>query len=162
MGAATLAATAAPAEARVYSYGGSTGSAKTVTGYCKYDRTNVSGSLRIAENPPNVSAINRTTGTDYNWVRYQAFLIDANNANVLQRSGWSGWLRVSDASYSTWSGTTSWAGLDWRGNYTMDFRIEWWDSSQLLGWQAHRIEPYNYYDMYNVGPIGPITTCRKL
>ena len=150
---------ASPASAYMYASGGNTGGASTVRGSCNYMRTNVSGWLRMITNPPTVTGVNLTYGTDFTWVRYRAYLVNVNTGSSVYATGWSGWLQARDDTAATWSGYTTLDG-DWNGNWTVDYRIEWWNSTRMLGWQAHRIRPYNYYDQ-RIGPYGPISTCYK-
>lgn len=163
---AALALLTSPAHAYPYADSGSgtfIGRASTTTGSCKYMRTNVNGWMRTATSPPVVTGANPTygAGNDWSWVRYRAFLVRLDTGATVTSTGWSGWLSVRDDQSATWSGTTLLDGTDWRGNYVVDYRIEWWNSTRILGWQAHRLTPYVYYDGISSGSYGPISSCYK-
>ena len=53
-------------------------------------------------------------------------------------------MAAADGAWATWTGETAIAA-DWRGNYNMEFLIEWWDESSRIAWQVHRITNYYYY-----------------
>ena len=124
---------------------------------CKYGLAPYPGYLRVSTRPPNVSGIPSRAGAE--WVRYVAWLVDpAGNTVVV--TPWSGWLSAGDGAWSTWSGETS-LTADWRGNYRIDLRIEWWDASSLLAWRAHRITAYYYIDEWGTSWGGPFSSCMR-
>jgi hypothetical protein len=51
--------------------------------------------------------------------------------------------------------------MDWRGNYGVDIRVEWWNSKRMVGWRTYRLSAFQYFDQYNVGPFGPLSSCYK-
>ena len=79
---------------------------------------------------------------------------------AVQVSSWSGWLSAADGAWATWAGETAFIA-DWRGNYRIDFRIEWWDQSNLLAWQVRRITDYYYFDEWNTAWGGPFPSCMR-
>jgi hypothetical protein len=94
------------------------------------------------------------------WVRYAAWLVDLAGNTVMQTS-WSDFLAAGDTAWATWTGETSFTA-DWRGNYRIVLRIEWWDESSLLAWQVHRVNQYNYIDEWNTTwGGGPFTSCMR-
>ncbi len=131
-------------------------------GTCKYGVQGPVGFLQAVIWPPNVAAPNLRRGVvDATWARYRAVLVDANSGTPLWRTRWSGWLRAVDNEFRTWTGKTVLAKWDWRGNYVVRVKVEWWNSTRKLGqkwWALHR---YGYLNEYNVGPFGPMTTCFK-
>lgn len=117
------------------------------------------GILRAWALPPVVKGVNLRRGRrDYTRVRYRVHFTAQHSNENLATSGWSGMQRVSDRRAVTWSGTTSFEG-DYRSGYYLDLRVEWWRHGRLLGWRAHRIDNYSYYNAYNVGPLGPMGSC---
>jgi hypothetical protein len=124
-------------------------------GVCKF---RVGGVLQVGTNPPTVTGPNlRRRRRDLTRARYAVWFM-RGNGEVLDASNWSGWIRVSDRGWSTWNGFTAFNG-DWRNNYLLDFRIEWWKRGRRKGWRAYRMETYNYWDQYNIGPYGPFSSC---
>jgi hypothetical protein len=152
----------ASAEAYIYAGGGYRGATNTIDAHCRYVRTNAQGYLTTSAAPPGVTGADLRAGwgNDWTWVRYRAYLVDSGG-NTLQTSGWSGWQQVRDDQAARWSGVTSFSS-HWSGAYRIDLRIEWWNSSSMIGWEAHRITRYKYFDMYNIGPYGPFSSCYKL
>ena len=150
---------AAPAQAYEYRSGGDTGHSNTSgTGKCKQTTWRT---LVVSAEPPAVTGVDLLGGAkDYTWVRYKAYLVNAYNGATVEQTGWSGWLQAADNQVATWSGISTLSG-DLRGNYVMDYRIEWWNSTRQLGWEAHRVGKYNFYNDYNVGPFGPFSSCYK-
>jgi hypothetical protein len=111
---------------------------------------------------PLVRGINwRRRRKDYTRVRFQVYLVDYNSYETLWRSGWSGWLRVSDRRLRTWAQDVAvQAGVE--RSYKIDVRIEWWRRGSLRGWWAYRIDSFSYWDSYNQGPFGPFDGCAAL
>lgn len=124
---------------------------------CKYGLAPYPGYLRVSTRPPNVTGTSSRFGAE--WVRYAAWLVDPAGNTVLA-TPWSGWLSAADGAWSTWTGETSFTA-DWRGNYRIDLRIEWWDQSSRLAWRAHRITDYYYFDEWNTAWGGPFTSCMR-
>jgi len=124
---------------------------------CKYGLAPYPGYLRVSTRPPNVTGIPSRAGAE--WVRYIAWLVDPAGNTVLV-TPWSGWLSAGDGVWSTWSGETS-LTADWRGNYRIDLRIEWWDASSLLAWRAQRITAYYYIDEWGTSWGGPFPSCMR-
>ncbi len=150
------------AQGDILGQGGKRGASAIPRGACKYGNNGLNGFLRTSAVPPAVSGANvRRRAGDVTRARYRAYLVDASQGHAtLEVSGWSGWLRVREGRGSTWQGETAFSG-GWRGNYRMDVRIEWWRSGRLVGWRAYRITTYNYFDQYNRGPNGPLSSCYK-
>ena len=132
-------------------------------GSCKYGVSGPVGFLRVAVAPPSVSGANTKRGTrrERTYVRYRVYVTDANRDNAtLQVSGWSSSIAVRQSGWRSWAGITTF-DMDWRGNYGADIRIEWWNSRRMIGWRAHRLSAFAFYDQYNVGPFGPLSSCYK-
>jgi hypothetical protein len=124
---------------------------------CKYGSAPFPGYLRVATRPPKVQGAPTRSGPE--WVRYRAWLVDSAGNDVLV-SPWSGWLQARDGAWATWRGETVFTA-NWRGNYRIEFRIEWWNKTQRIGWQAHRITDYLYFDEWNTAWGGPFTSCVR-
>jgi hypothetical protein len=124
---------------------------------CKYGSAPYPGYLRVSTRPPNVTGTPSRLGAE--WVRYAAWLVDLAG-NTVQVTPWSGWLSAGEGAWATWTGETSFTA-DWRGNYRIDLRIEWWDQSSRLAWQAHRITAYYYFDEWNTAWGGPFPSCMR-
>jgi hypothetical protein len=155
-------AASAEAQSYVLTGAGARGSSYLPEGRCKYGNTGLRGILDTGVAPPvvggaNVRARRRNERT---WVRYRVELVDVNAGHAtLITSNWSGWLRVSERATRTWTGFSAFAA-DWRGNYRLDVLIEWWTSKRRIGWRWHRLERYAFFDQYNTGPYGPISSCH--
>ena len=53
-----------------------------------------------------------------------------------------------DNEFRTWTGKTVLAKWDWRGNYVVRVKVEWWNSTRKLGqkwWALHR---YGYLNEF--------------
>ena len=138
------------------------GSSRVRMGTCKYDVRGPVGSLRTVVYPPSVKAPNLRAGVvDNGWARYYAVLVNANTGAAIQTTGWSDWLRTSDARYRTWSGVTTFGRFDWRGNYRVMVKIEWWSQTRRLGQRWRTYTQWGYIDQFNVGPYGPFSSCYK-
>jgi hypothetical protein len=157
--AAGAAAPAAEADV-VLGQGGRTGySAAQEPAGCRHYVFPSRGILRAWAAPPVVKGVNLRRGRrDFTRVRYRVHFTAQHSGDNLATSGWSTVQRVSDRRAITWSGLTSFDG-DWRGGYYLDLRIEWLRRGRMLGWRAHRIDNYSYYNQYNVGPLGPMGAC---
>ena len=92
-------------------------------------------------------------------MRYGAWLVDTAG-NTVNPGAWSGFLVAGDSAWATWSGETSFTE-DWRGNYRIMLRIEWWDESSLLAWQVNQINQYTYIDEWGTNWGGPFTSCMR-
>ena len=79
---------------------------------------------------------------------------------TLATSSWSDYIRVRQSQMRSWPGTTVF-DMDWRGNYGADIRIEWSNSKRVVGWRAYRTKAFGFFDQYNAGPFGPISSCYK-
>jgi hypothetical protein len=124
---------------------------------CKYGLAPYPGYLRVSTRPPNVTGTSSRPGAE--WVRYAAWLVDSAG-NTVSVTSWSGWLAAGDGAWATWTGETSFTA-DWRGNYRIDFRIEWWDQSSRLAWQVRRVTDYYYFDEWNTAWGGPFPSCMR-
>lgn len=154
---------AGPASADTYSSGGAPGTYTAYQVRCQYQNRQTSGAMVMTVTPPRVYARNYTAGAgnDSSWARYRLFVVNALTGATIQASGYSGWVLATDNVPATWSGTTTFSQA-WQGNYRIETRIEWSTSTTQLGWAADRTYQYQYYNMYNVGPFGPISSCVKL
>jgi hypothetical protein len=162
LGLVLLFASPAGAQSYVLNGSGARGSSSVSQGVCKYGNTGLRGILGTSVAPPVVSGANRRRrrARERTWVRYKAELVDVNAGHgTLAVSGWSGWIRVSEAARRTWTGTTGFTA-DWRGKYRVDVLIEWWTSQRRIGWRWHRVTRYGFFDQYNTGPYGPISSCH--
>lgn len=141
------------------------GSSYVPQGGCKYGNTGLNGFLETSVAAPTVSGANvhRRRRSERSLVRYAVWIVDAADGHAtLASSNWSSWVRVSERQRLTWGGApTAFVG-DWRGNYRLDLRIEWWRSGRRIGWRAHRVDSYNWFDQYNTGPYGPVSSCHHL
>jgi hypothetical protein len=148
-----------PAPAQAYSLGGwgKRGASSTGPATCKFGVFGTYSLLTLSAYPPRVTGARARRGREF--VRYRAYLVNTSE-NVVNRTGWSGWIRVRDNRWRTWSGITQLSG-DWRGNYYLDYRIEWWSPSRRIGLRDLRIYPYYYYSEHNEGPMGPFTSCLR-
>lgn len=124
---------------------------------CKYGSAPFPGYLRISTKPPKVKGEPSRRGRE--WVRYGAWLVDPARNTVLA-SPWSGWLRAGDGTWATWKGETTFTA-NWRGNYRIEFRIEWWNQSRRIAWKVRRITDYYYFDEWNTAWGGPFASCMR-
>jgi hypothetical protein len=124
---------------------------------CKYGLAPFPGYLRVSTRPPNVTGTTSRPGAE--WVRFAAWLVDPAG-NTVSVTSWSEWLAAADGAWATWPGETSFTA-DWRGNYRIDFRIEWWDQSSRIAWQVRRITDYYYFDEWNTAWGGPFPSCMR-
>ena len=151
----------APAHAYVLASAGKRGASRSSAARCEYRNTGLRGYLTLTAFPPVVRGANLRRGRrDLTWVRYKAYWVDGYTGNTLVSSGWSSWRLASDRRRTTWGGSTYWSA-DWRGNYLLDIRVEWWKRSRRIGWRAHRTGTYYYYDQYDRGPYGPFSSCAR-
>jgi hypothetical protein len=157
-------AAAPPALAQdVIGAAGKNGAATTWQGTCNYRIFGPRGVLQVGVPAPDVSGANTRRGTrrERTFVRYRVFATDAfSNFATLVASSWSGYIRVRQSETRSWSSPTSF-DMEWRGNYGADIRIEWWNSRRMIGWRAYRTTAFAFYDQYNVGPYGPLSSCYK-
>ena len=109
-----------------------------------------------------VRGINFRRGrNDYSWVRYKVWLVDWTNSQLLNESGWSGSIRVSDRRHRTSSGVDA-SQASHTGAYTLDVRLEWFKNGRLRGWWAYRLDNWHHWDVYNQGPFGPYPGCASV
>jgi len=161
---AIAAAPPAPALAdHVIGTAGKTGVATTRQGTCHYLMFPSRGVLRVGIPAPRVSGANtrRRTRRELTYVRYRVYVTSAFTGDTLAASNWSGYIRVRQWQMRTWSGLPTTFDMGWSGNYGADIRIEWWNSTRRVGWRAYRTKAFTFYDQYNVGPLGPISSCYK-
>lgn len=142
---------------------GKRGTASLWQGSCKYRIFVRTGLLTVGVPAPTVSGANtrRRTRRERTLVRYRVDVTDAFNNFSPLSSSWSGFIRVRQAEKLTWTGAPTTFEMDWRGNYGADIRIEWWNPNRLIGWRTYRLSAFQYFDQYNVGPFGPISSCYK-
>jgi hypothetical protein len=137
--------------------GGKRGPSQIYGATCKYGLAPYPGHLRLWMQPPLVAGAPRRRGRE--WVRYAAWLVNPYGQTV-QVSNWSDFIRASDGVWATWSGQTFFEA-DWRGNYRIEIRIEWWNRYRRIGWQAHRITDYYYIDEWGTSWGGPFPSCMR-
>ena len=137
---------------------GKQGATRTGPVVCKFGNYRTYGALTMAGNPPRVTGAASRRGREY--VRYRAYVVNRSNEGVVTSTDWSAWLSARDSRYSTWNGSTT-LSADWRGNYYLDYRIEWWTSTRRIGMRDLRLSPYYYYSEHNEGPMGPFTSCAR-
>jgi len=156
-----LAGSAGPVDALVaLGSAGRLGGTSYYWGGCKYGSAPFPGYLRISTPPPLVTGIASRRGREM--IRYGAWLVDAGTGSTIQFSGWSGLLSVRGSRWKTWSGETAFTA-DWRGNYRIDIRVEWWNRrlTRRIGWRADRITDYGYIDEWGTNWGGPFTSCMR-
>jgi hypothetical protein len=142
---------------------GKRGEAALWQGTCKYRIFVRTGLLMVGIPAPTVTGANtrRRTRRERTSVRYRVEVTDAfNNFASLSTSSWSGFIRVRQSERLTWTGETTFE-MDWRGNYGANILIEWWKSKRTIGWRVYRLSAFQYFDQYNVGPFGPLSSCYK-
>jgi hypothetical protein len=122
---------------------------------CRHKVFGASSLLHMYAPAPAVFAKNRRAGggNDAAWVRFRTFLVDYKTGQTLARNGWSAWVRAYDNRAARWNGSQFFSA-DARGMYRVDYRIEFWNQTSMIGWVADRSTNYYYYDNGNVGPIG--------
>lgn len=137
----TILAAGVPAEAASSRYWstGSTGVADVSTVGCQYHDHWRTTTMTVP--PPVVSGANLSSRRDATWVRYRAYVVDANGRTV-RSSSWSGWQLAHDDRALTWSGSTSFSNVPTGSR--ADVRVEWWNSSRMLGAAALRATDYSY------------------
>jgi hypothetical protein len=91
-------------------------------------------------------------GNDAAWVRFRTFLVDHRTGQTLARNGWSDWVYAYDNRPARWTGSQFFSA-DARGMYNVQYRIEFWNQTSMVGWVADHSTTYNYYDNGNLGPI---------
>jgi hypothetical protein len=166
LGAVTAAGVAlsvvAPVQAEVTGGEGWRGASYVPQGSCKYSNNTLRGWLTTSVPPPSVTGANtrRRKRNERTRVRYAVWLVDAYTGATYAVSNWSASLLVRERSWRGWSSGTSF-DADWRNNYRLELRIEWWRSGRRIGWRSHRVTAYKFYDHYNTGPYGPIAWCTR-
>jgi len=155
--AAILVLGAAPAQGGALGGWGKRGRSSTGPVACKFGVFGTYSTLALSAYPPQVTGARARRGREF--VRYRAYLVNTSE-NVVNRTGWSDWIRVRDYRWKSWSGITQMSG-DWRGNYYLDYRIEWWTHSRRIGLRDLRLYPYYYYSEHNEGPMGPFSSCFR-
>jgi hypothetical protein len=141
---------------------GKRGKATIWQGTCKYSFFSPQGVLQVGAPAPHVSGANTRRGTrrERTYVRFRVWVTNAFNGATLTSSGWSEFLRVRQSGTRTWPSPTVFT-MVWEGNYGTDIRIEWWNSKRRIGWRAYRTQSFQYWDQYNRGPFGPLSSCYK-
>ena len=99
--------------------------------------------------PPSIYARNywAGAGNDAQPVRYRVFVVDVQTGQTIASSGYSGIATAYDNRPASFSGSSSWLLCN-RGQYRVDYRIEWLrqGDNALLGWVADRVPTYMYID----------------
>jgi hypothetical protein len=143
---------------------GKRGTATLWQGTCKYRIFVRTGLLVVGVPTPTVTGANtrRRTRRERTFVRYRVDATDAfNDFSRLVTSSWSDYIQVRQSETGTWTGEPTTFDMDWRGNYGADIRVEWWNSKRMIGWRVYRLSAFQFFDQYNVGPFGPISSCYK-
>ena len=74
-------------------------------------------------------------------------MVSANTGATITSSGYSAWVRATDVTPATWNGGTTFS-LNGDGNYRIETRVEWWNSSAQTAWIADRTTRYRLIDSY--------------
>ncbi|MEP7114945.1 MAG: hypothetical protein ABI862_16890 [Ilumatobacteraceae bacterium] len=161
---ATIGCIAPTASATVRATAGVTGPTQVFQGSCKYMRTNASGWLRTVTPPPRIWGINYNAGAgnDAQRVRYTINAIEVGTNRVLYNSGYSSlqWAYDNQPAPFTLSETIDVS--NWRANFQVVYQIEWYNNNgQQLGTKLEVVDSYLYYSGLNVGPYGPVASCKK-
>ena len=121
---------------------------------CRHKVFGASSLLHMHAPAPVVYAKNIRAGggNDAKWVRFRTFLVDHKTGQTLARNGWSDWVYAYDNRPARWNGTQFFSA-DARGMYNVEYRIEFWNQTSMVGWVADHSTSYNYFDNGNVGPI---------
>jgi hypothetical protein len=161
---ASLLSTVSPASAAVYAGGGSFGASFAPTIDCRYKVWVTTGVLQMTIPAPTVYAhdYRAGAGNDGAYIRYAAYVVDARTGGTVYGTGWSGWAYAYDNRPAAFTGAATYNAA-WRGNYVVDYRIEWWapGGTTPLGWVAYRADRYSYVDYYSVAR-GVFTSCMKV
>ncbi|GAA5019342.1 hypothetical protein GCM10023258_06890 [Terrabacter aeriphilus] len=161
---AAVLATVTPASAAIYDGRGTFGAYVAPQIDCRHKIWVATGVLQMTIPAPTVYAHNYRAGAgnDGAYIRYAAYVVDAWTGGVLYRTGWSGWSYAYDNRAAAFSGAATYSP-DWRGNYVVDYRIEWWapGGTAPLGWVAHRADRYPYADVYTIAR-GVFSSCYKV
>jgi len=149
----------APAQAAIYAAGGTWGPYTQADATCRSKIYGTSKVVDMSVPAPRVYARNVRTGAgnDWAWVRIRAFVVNASTGAVVTSSGYSSWSYATDAAPATWSGTTNFS-LNGNGNYRVDHRIEYWNSTVQVGWAADRINRFRLINSYSTS-IGTFGSC---
>lgn len=155
--ALTLGLTANKADAATYWSTGAVGSAQLPRGVCKFH--NAWGRLDASINAPTIYARDYRAGggNDWAWVRYRVFVVDSRGQTV-QASSYSSWAVAYDNQPAALSGATTFQNVP--NGARLDIRVEWWNSTSMVGALAFRVGHYNHYSGM-VGPLGPMDSCWK-
>lgn len=152
------------ADAAIYAGGGNFG-AYTANARitCRHQIFGQAQSVVMTVPPPTAYAFNARAGAnnDSNWIRYRVFLVDDRTGRTIQSSNYSQWVLATDVKPATWAGSTTFRGDVTRGQrYTVDYRIEWWNSTRQVAWVADRSTNFFYINYANVG-MGTWRSCFK-
>lgn len=149
----------APAQAAIYAAGGNWGPYTQADATCRSRIYGTSKVVDLTVPAPRVFAKNvyAGSGNDWAWVRIRAFVVDANTGATVTSSGYSAWSYATDTAPATWSGTTNFS-LNGNGNYRVDHRIEYWNSTVQVGWAADRINRFRLINSYGTS-IGTFGSC---
>jgi hypothetical protein len=152
----------AGASASVGSGSGKYGYSSVPEGSCQYGWLYQGGLLQLTGGPPVVQGANlkRRKRNDRTAVRYYVLLVDLAGTQI-NASSWSSWAWVGERSTVTWQGDT-WFRANWRGFYRLGYFIEWATARRRVGSYYHLVDRYQYYDQYNVGPSGPLSSCGAI
>ncbi|GAA1942576.1 hypothetical protein [Nocardioides marmoribigeumensis] len=146
---AVLVGAMAPASAQIFAGNGTWGYYDVGQATCRsrlYGNTQV---VDLTAASPRALAKNLHAGggNDAAWVRFRVFVVNASTGATVTSSGYSGWKRAWDNSPATWSGGTLFT-LAGRGNYRVETRVEWWNSTSRIGWIADRTTSYRLISAY--------------
>jgi len=150
----------ASADAYQYWSTGKIGPSATPKGRCTFN--NAWNNITLSTPIPTVYARNNTygAGNDAQWVRYRIYLVNTAGNTIAGPSKWSEWELARDNARAPFQNGQAFFGLNPRGAYRLDMRIEWWNSTAMLGAAAHRITAYRYYT--GGGYYGDTDPCTAL
>lgn len=120
--------------------------------------------LELTTTPPQIYARDITSGAgnDTQLVRYRVAITNVSDGQVVSLSNFSATAYARDNAPARFNGNTS-LRVPWRGNYKLVIHIQWLspDGRQVVGAAANEVDRYQYYDGYNTGPYGPMSSCTK-
>lgn len=161
---ASLVVLVSPASAGSYAGAGAIGPYAVPQIDCRHKIWGTTGVLQMTAPPPTVYAYNYRAGAgnDGAYIRYAVYLANVRTGATMQASSWSGWAWAADNRPAAFSGAAMYSP-DWRGQYVVDYRIEWWAAGGRapLAWTAHRADRY-FYVASNTVAGGVWQTCMKM
>ena len=146
---AVLAGAVAPASAAIFAGNGSWGYYNVGQATCRSRLYGNTQGVELTAASPIAYAkdLHAGGGNDSAWVRFRVFVVNASTGATVTSSGYSGWARALDNSAASWSGNTVFT-LAGGGNYRVETRVEWWNSTSQIGWVADRTTSYRLISTY--------------